>query len=160
MIWFCSHWKWENTVNVLPNPLLVWRFCYFGLKFTKQQYSSLYAANVCFVNLWGWCLVLLITICLQEGKIVIWTLTYLSRSLCCVDCNNKQSPPFSPIFLLLISLLKHCLPKHDTIQYFCSIYFIDFGAGCLLQQRYTTLPRTLYLSIYMSLSWCFCIPFS
>ena len=49
---------------------------------------------------------LLITICLQEGKIVIWTLTYLSRSLCCVDCNNKQSLPFSWFFLLLISLLK------------------------------------------------------
>ena len=36
LIWFCSHWKREDTVNILPSPLLVWRFCYFGLKFTKK----------------------------------------------------------------------------------------------------------------------------
>ena len=42
LIWFCSHWKWEDTVNILSSPLLGWRFRYFGLKFTnQQQYSSL-----------------------------------------------------------------------------------------------------------------------
>ena len=137
LIWFCSRWNWEYCQRVL-----VQRFCYFGLKFTKQQYSSLYAANVCFVNLWGWCLVLLITICLQEGKIVIWTLTYLSRSLCCVDYNNKQSLPFSWFLLLLMSLLKHCLPKHDTIQYFWSIYFTDFGAWLFVAAKLTSLNQS------------------
>ena len=107
LIWFCSHWKWGDTVNILPSPLLVWRFCYyFGLKCTKQQYSSLEAANICFVNLWGWCLVLLITTCLQEG------------SLCCVDCNNKQTLPFSWFLFWHMSFLKHFFPKMILFSFF------------------------------------------
>ena len=64
---------------------------------------------------------------------MIWTLTYLSRSSCCGDCNNKQTLPFSWFLFLLVSLLKHCLPKHDTIQYFFFSFFlfIDFGAWLL-----------------------------
>ena len=41
-----------------------------------------------------------------------------------------------------MSLLKHFLPKHDTIQYFCSIYFVDFGAWLIVAAKLTSLNQS------------------
>ena len=41
-----------------------------------------------------------------------------------------------------MSLLKPCLPKLDTIQYFCSIYFIDFGAWLFVAAKLTSLNQS------------------
>ena len=41
-----------------------------------------------------------------------------------------------------MSLLKQRLPKHDTFQYFCSIYFVDFGAWLFVAAKLTSLNQS------------------
>ena len=50
-----------------------------------------------------------------------------------------------------MSLLKPCLPKHDTIQYFCSIYFIDFGAWLFVAAKLTSVNQSGILLVKQSL---------